>query len=111
MTLNTTPDWRRAVLAMVFAGAGMALTVLAVWQVWIVWEGPWPREAWQARLNIMGASLYASQALLGIVLIGLSMTVALRQVSGKFMGGEFSATGGTDAPISTVTTTVQTGSS
>lgn len=94
MTLPRDPNWRRAVLALVFAGAGVALTLFAAAQVWIIWRGDWPAEAWAVRLNFIGGSLYAVLALLGLVLTGLAMTVALRQVSAKFGGGEFSASGG-----------------
>ena len=96
MTLPLDPAWRRTVLALVFAGAGAALTLFAAWQVWIVWRGTWPAAAWGVRLNILGTSLYIVLALLGLVLTGLAMTVALRQVSGKFAGGEFSLSGGGD---------------
>ena len=96
MTLNLDPQFRRTVQALAFTGAGMALLAFAGWQVGIVWQGEWPAAAWAQRLTIIGVSLYIVLGLLGLVLTGLSMTVALRQVSGKFMGGEFSASGGGD---------------
>lgn len=87
------PDWRRTVLALVFAASGVALTGLAVWLAWNVLNGPWPAGLAAARLRIIGVSLYAVLALLGLVLTGLAMTVALRQVSARFMGADFSASG------------------
>lgn len=94
MTLNLDPNWRRTVLALVFAASGPALTIIAVWLAWNVINAPWPASLAGQRLTIIGVSLYATLGLIGLVLTGLSMTVALRQVSGKFMGGEFSASGG-----------------
>ncbi len=89
-------NWRRTVLALVFAGSGLALTVMAVWLAWNVLNAPWPAALAAARLRIIGAALYAVLALLGLVLTGLAMTVALRQVSARFMGADFSASGNGD---------------
>lgn len=88
------PNWRRTVLALVFAGAGIALTLMSVWLAWTILNAPWPEALAASRLRIIGFSLYATQALTGLVLTGLSMTVALRQVSARFMGADFSASGG-----------------
>lgn len=90
------PNWRRTVLALVFAGSGAALTLLAVWLAWNVLNAPWPDVLAAARLRIIGVSLYAVLALLGLVVTGLAMTVALRQVSARFMGADFSASGNGD---------------
>lgn len=92
--LNLHPNWRRTVLALVFAGAGVALTGLAVWLAWNVLNAPWPDSLAAARLRIIGVSLYGTLGLLGLVLTGLAMNVALRQVSASFMGADFSASGG-----------------
>lgn len=89
-----TPAWRRSVLALVFAGAGAVLTALAVWLAWNVLNARWPDTLAGARLQIIGLALHASLALLGLVVTGLAMTVALRQVSARFMGADFSASGG-----------------
>ncbi len=94
MKINLDPNWRRTVLALVFAGAGLALTMLSLWLAWNVLHAPWPVSLAGARLHIIGSALYIVLALLGLVLTGLSMTVALRQVSARFMGADFSASGG-----------------
>lgn len=105
MKLPLDPSWRRTVLALVFAGAGVALTGFAAWQVWEVLHGAWPASLAAQRLTIVGTSLYITLGLLGLVLTGLAMTVALRQVSAKFMGVDLSASGGgSDAPAATITT-------
>jgi hypothetical protein len=88
------PNWRRSVLALTFAAAGAVLTLLSVWLAWNVLHAPWPQALAGARLNIIGVALYAVLFLLGLVLTGLAMTVALRQVSARFMGADFSASGG-----------------
>lgn len=88
------PQWRRTVLALVFAGSGVGLTLVSVWLAWNVLNARWPESLAGARLRIIGGSLYATLGLIALVLIGLSMTVALRQVSAKFMGADFSASAG-----------------
>ena len=93
MSAFLDPQWRRTVLALVFAGAGTVLTVVAVWLAWQVLNAPWPRSLAGARLQIIGGALYSVLGLLGLVLTGLSMTVALRQLSARFIGADFSATG------------------
>ena len=92
-----SPHWRRSVLALVFAAAGGVLTLFSAWLAWHVLNAPWPLTLAAARLNIIGVALYASLGLLGLVLTGLAMTVALRQVSARFMGADFSASGGDQA--------------
>lgn len=91
-------EWRRSLLACVFAAAGAVLTGQSLWLAHGVMAGDWPAALAAARLRIIGGALYASLALTGLVLTGLSMTVALRQVSARFMGADFSAAGGEDAP-------------
>lgn len=92
--LWVSPNWRRSVLAMVFGAAGAVLTLVSVWLAWSVLHAPWPQTLAASRLNIIGVALYATLGLLGLVLTGLAMTVALRQVSARFMGADFSASGG-----------------
>ena len=93
MRLNIDPNWRRAVLALLFGGSGISLSLMALWLVWNVLHGPWPEALAGQRLRLIGGALYATMALLGLVLTGLAMTVALRQVSARFMGADFSASG------------------
>lgn len=89
-----TPSWRRSIFAIVYAIAGPALTGLAVWLIWNVLNAPWPANLAEQRLTIIGVTLYITLGLLGLVLTGLGMTVALRQVSAKFAGAEATVTGG-----------------
>lgn len=89
-----TPPWRRSIFAIIFGVAGPALTVLAVWLIWNVLNAPWPASLAAARLNIIGIALYATLGLLGLVLTGLAMTVALRSVSARFAGAEATIAGG-----------------
>jgi len=98
--MNLNPQWRRTILALVFAGAGPALTAVAVWLAWNILGAAWPAGLAAARLRIVGAALYATLGLVGLVLTGLSMTVALRQFSARFMGADVSASGGADVSAS-----------
>lgn len=92
------PNFRRTILAITFAGAGGVLTLMALWLAAQILKGPWPPALAPQRLTIIGTALYAVLALLGLVLTGLSMTVALRQVSARFLGADFSAAGGDGGP-------------
>jgi hypothetical protein len=89
-----TPPWRRSIFAIIFGVAGPALTGLAVWLIWNVLNAPWPDRLAEQRLSIIGISLYATLGLLGLVLTGLAMTVALRSVSASFAGAEAKIDGG-----------------
>ena len=91
--MNLDPNWRRTVLALASAAAGAGLTLVPVWLAWNVLHAPWPDGLAGERLRIIGTALFATLGLVGLVLTGLSMTVALRQVSARFMGGELSASG------------------
>ena len=96
MALNLNPNWRRTVLALAFAGAGIALTAVAIWLAARILDDDWPGTLAASRLNITGNALMVVLALIGLVLTGLGMSVALRQVSAKFLGADFTATGGAE---------------
>ena len=91
------PNWRRTVLALAFAASGVPLLTLAIWLAAAVRAAGWPASLAVERLHILGTALYAVLALLALVLTGLSFSVALRQVSARFAGGEISARGGAGA--------------
>ncbi|KPF73303.1 hypothetical protein IP88_09565 [alpha proteobacterium AAP81b] len=95
MTGFRDPQWRRSLLALAFVGAGMALTAFAALLAAIVASDRWPPALAAARLTAVSHALFACLALLAIVLIGLGMSVALRQLSARFMGADFTASGET----------------
>ena len=66
------PQWRRTVLALVFAGAGAVLTAQSLWLAHAVLEGTWPVSLAAARLRIIGAALYASLALTALEEVGIA---------------------------------------
>jgi len=88
------PQLRRTFLALAFVGAGVAMTGLAIWLVVLLLDPAWPAALAAMRLRLIGGALYAVLALNGIVVAGLGMSVALRQLSARFMGADFSAAGG-----------------
>ena len=91
------PNWRRTVLALAFAASGVPLLMLAIWLAAAVRAAGWPADLAVLRLHILGTALYAVLALLALVLTGLSFSIALRQVSARFAGGEISAQGGAES--------------
>ena len=98
--MRTDFDFRRTVTTIAFCGAGMAILPVIVWMTHLIRS-----DAPHVFALAMGMIV-----LLGIVLVGLSFTVAMRQISGSFMGNTFSASGGDDDDDGppTVTTTTET---
>lgn len=95
--MRTDFEFRRTVTTLAFCGAGMVLLPVMVWMAWLIKDEP----------PLIFQLAMAVCILLGIVLIGLSFTVAMRQINGSFMGNSFSATGG-DSPEATPTVTTTT---
>lgn len=96
--MRTDFDFRRTVTTLTFCVAGIPLTLLLACATYLLRN--WHDDIFHLALGF--------QVLLGIVLIGLSFTVAMRQISGSILGSSFSATGGDEdepAPVVTTTTT------
>jgi hypothetical protein len=93
----TSFDFRRTMTALTFCGAGVALSALLGASIYLV----------QADAPLVYRLAVGLEILLGIVMVGLAMTVALRQISGKFGDASFSASGGDDT-VAAVTTTTTT---
>lgn len=96
--MRTDFDFRRTITTIVFCGAGMAMLPVIVWMTALVRNNS--SHVFQLAMGMI--------VLLAIVLIGLSFTVAMRQISGTFMGNSFSASGGDDEDLPSVTTTTKT---
>jgi hypothetical protein len=84
--MKTDFDFRRTMTALTFCGSGVALSGLLAYAIHLV----------RADAPSVYRLAVGLEMLLAIVLLGLAMTVALRQVSGHFMGADFSASGGGD---------------
>ena len=82
---RTSPDFefRRTLTAITFCLFGLPLLGLLAWTIHIV----------RSQAPLVYRLALGLEALLGIVVLGLAMTVALRQISGKLFGNEFSASG------------------
>lgn len=87
------PQWRRSVLALALVGGGGLLIAVAAWLARAVLAPDWPLTLAAARLTLIGNALYAVLALIGVVLLSLGMSVALRQVSARVLGADFTASG------------------
>jgi len=101
--MRTDFDFRRTVTTLVFCGAGMAMLPVLVWMTYLI----------RSEAPLVYRLAMGMICLIAIVLIGLSFTVAMRQISGKLGAAEFSASGGDDedhapTPAPTVTTTTKT---
>lgn len=91
--MMANPQWRRSVLALALVGGGGLLVGVAVWLARAVLMPDWPVALAATRLTIIGHALYAVLALIGVVLLSLGMSVALRQVSARVLGADFTASG------------------
>lgn len=88
-------------------GAGVAATLGMLAYGWVIWKGPWPREAWSKQLDLLGQG----QLIFGsVVLVALAAIAGLRLA---FSGGKDGFRAGVerdddDPPVATVTTTTTT---
>lgn len=67
--------------AFAWLGGGIAAGSMAVWLITLVRYG-WPVERASQQLDILAHALYAVIGLMGLVIFGLSMRNAIRNIKG-----------------------------
>lgn len=61
------------------AGAGIAMTAMAVLLIWIIWKGPWDRSVEADRLNWLGYMAMGTLFIVGVAIVALmDVRVAFR---------------------------------
>lgn len=56
-------------------GAVVMMTALVSWLIWIIWRGPWPAQAWEVRLELLGR---ISLSAMFIILVGVVALMDLK---------------------------------
>lgn len=95
-------DLRAFIALMASIGGTMALTIVAIWIVWILWKGGWPLDTATARIDKIGLIAVLVIVIMGVTMTSLGLAVNRRSVKGSAFGASFEATGGDDATISNV---------
>lgn len=87
------PAERRAWLyAIAWLGGGVASCAFAIWLVTLIrWD--WPADRAEQQLAILGNALTASLILMGLVMLGLSIRNAIRNIKGSAGPVSFEADG------------------
>lgn len=79
-------------------GGTMALTMVAIWIVWILWRGGWPINTAEARIDKIGLALVLIIVIMGVTMTGLGLAINRRTLKANVGGSGFEASGGDDAP-------------
>jgi hypothetical protein len=86
-------DKRAWLYALGWLGGGVAAGGMAVWLVTLIrWD--WPAERAEQQLTILGNALYGMIALMALVILGLSIRNAIRNIKGSAGPVSFEASGG-----------------
>lgn len=87
-TVMLTRAWRQWVMTLALVGAGMALTMFAAWQVWIIADQRWPASVTTERMHAVTVALFVTLGLIGLVLLSFGMVVVVRsfKASGSTAG-------------------------
>ena len=74
-------------------GSGIAACGLAVWLIMLIrWD--WPSDRAEQQIAILGNALFFAQAMMALVILGLSIRNAIRTIKGTLPGGaSFEASG------------------
>lgn len=88
----TGPEKRAWVYGIAWLGGGVASCAFAVWLVTLIrWD--WPADRAEQQLSILGNALIGSLALMGLVMLGLSLRNAIRNIKGSAGPVSFEADG------------------
>lgn len=82
------PNWRPWLYAIAWLAGGVAFTVLSVWLVTLI-RYDWPTGTEAQRLGILGTALYMMLGVPVLVMVGLGLRNAIRNI--KASAGTMSA--------------------
>ena len=86
-------DRRAWLYALGWLGGGVAAGGMAIWLVTLIrWD--WPANLAEQQLTILGNALYGMIALMALVILGLSIRNAIRNIKGSAGPVSFEASGG-----------------
>lgn len=79
-------------------GGTMALTVIAVWIVWVLWRGGWPVNTAELRIEKIGLIAILVIVIMGVTMTSLGMAINRRTLKANIGSSGFEASGGDDGP-------------
>lgn len=89
----TGPEKRAWVYGLAWLGGGIAAGGILAWLIWIVAYDPWPDGTAEQRLGILGQISIGALVLMGLVMVGLSIRNAIRNLKGSIGAASFEANG------------------
>jgi len=102
-------SWRAWLYAVAWLGGGLFLTGVGIWLVRIIAHGEWLENTQPQRLGVLGNALYMALSVPILVMIGLGLRNAIRNLKGSVGIASFEANGRDDpAHNSSVVTTTKT---
>lgn len=88
----TGTEKRAWLYGIAWLGGGIASCALAIWLVTLIrWD--WPADRAEQQLAILGNALIGALALMGLVMLGLSLRNAIRNIKGSAGPVSFEADG------------------
>ena len=88
----TSTERRAWLYAVAWLGGGVASCAFAVWLVTLIrWD--WPADRAEQQLTILGNALTGALILMGLVMLGLSLRNAIRNIKGTIGGASIEANG------------------
>lgn len=102
-------EWRAWLYAAAWLAGGIVLTVASIWVVTLI-RYDWPRGTEETRLGILGMALYMLLSGPLLVMLGLGLRNAIRNLKGSAGAGGASieVSGHNSEPAAVVTTTTET---
>lgn len=89
--------WRAWLYGIAWLMGGVALTLVAIWLI-IEIRYDWPAGTEEQRLGILGVALYMVLTGPLLVMIGLGLRNAIRNIRGTFIGGSLDISGHDHTP-------------
>lgn len=88
----TQADKRAWVYAFAWIGGGMAAGGIAIWLITLIrWD--WPADRAEQQMTILGNLAYGMVGLMALVILGLSLRNAIKNIKGSVGAASFEANG------------------
>lgn len=87
-------DLRAFIALWASIGGTMALTLVALWLIYILWLGGWTVGTENARIDKLGLIAILLIVIMGVTMTSLGLAINRRQLKGSAFGASFEASGG-----------------
>jgi hypothetical protein len=95
-------DLRAFIALMASIGGTMALTVVAIWIVYVLWKGGWPAGTENARIDKIGLALILVLVIMGVTMTSLGLAINRRTLKANIGQAGFEASGGDEPTPQTI---------